>query len=38
MQTFRFGIDNVFDEDYTIYPNGLPQPGRSVEISASFTF
>jgi hemoglobin/transferrin/lactoferrin receptor protein len=36
--TVRFGIDNVFDEAYTIYPNGLPQPGRSLEISATFTF
>jgi hemoglobin/transferrin/lactoferrin receptor protein len=36
--TIRFGLDNVFDERYTIYPNGLPQPGRSFEISASFTF
>ncbi|MFW5881029.1 MAG: TonB-dependent receptor domain-containing protein, partial [Roseicyclus sp.] len=36
--TIRFGIDNLLDEDYTIYPNGLPQPGRSFEISATFTF
>ena len=36
--TIRFGIDNLFDEDYTIYPNGLSQPGRSIEISATFTF
>jgi len=36
--TIRFGIDNVLSEEYTIYPNGLPQPGRSVEVSASFTF
>lgn len=36
--TIRFGVDNAFDEDYTIYPNGLSQPGRSVKLSASFTF
>lgn len=34
----RFGIDNVLDERYTIYPNALTQTGRSVEISATFTF
>jgi hemoglobin/transferrin/lactoferrin receptor protein len=36
--TIRFGVDNLFDEQYTIYPNGLPQTGRSLEISATFTF
>lgn len=36
--TIRFGIDNLFDEDYTIYPNGLSQSGRSFKVSASFTF
>jgi len=36
--TVRFGIDNVFDEDYTIYPNGLAQPGRTFELTATFTF
>lgn len=36
--TIRFGVDNVFDEQYTIYPNGLAQPGRSFKVSASFTF
>lgn len=36
--TIRFGIDNLFDEDYTIYPNGLLQSGRSFKVSASFTF
>ncbi|MEM9499087.1 MAG: TonB-dependent receptor, partial [Pseudomonadota bacterium] len=34
----RFGIDNVFDEQYTIYPNGLAQPGRTFKMSAAFTF
>jgi hemoglobin/transferrin/lactoferrin receptor protein len=36
--TIRFGIDNVFNEEYTIFPNGLAQAGRSFKISASFTF
>src|SRR6056297_174367 len=36
--TIRLGVDNLFDERYTIYPNGLPQTGRSFEISATFTF
>jgi hemoglobin/transferrin/lactoferrin receptor protein len=36
--TFRIGLDNVLDEQYMIYPNGLAQTGRSIEISASFTF
>jgi len=36
--TIRFGIDNVFDEDYVIYPNGLSQTGRSFELTATFTF
>lgn len=35
---FRVGVDNVFDENYTIYPNGLPQPGRNLKLSATFTF
>ncbi|TCO73257.1 TonB-dependent hemoglobin/transferrin/lactoferrin family receptor [Rhodovulum euryhalinum] len=34
----RAGIDNVFDRNYTIYPNGLAQTGRSFEVSATFTF
>lgn len=36
--TIRFGVDNVFNEEYTIYPNGLAQAGRSFKVSASFTF
>jgi hemoglobin/transferrin/lactoferrin receptor protein len=36
--TFRIGVDNLFDETYQIYPNGLSQPGRTLEISATFTF
>ncbi len=35
---FRAGIDNLFDEQYMIYPNGLAQPGRSFKISASVPF
>ncbi|KIC44882.1 TonB-dependent hemoglobin/transferrin/lactoferrin family receptor [Tateyamaria sp. ANG-S1] len=35
---FRAGIDNVFDEQYTIFPNELPQSGRSIKLSASFQF
>lgn len=34
----RFGIDNIFDEQYTIYPNALAQPGTTFEMSAVFTF
>lgn len=34
----RAGVDNLFDRDYTIYPNGLSQTGRSVKLSATFTF
>ena len=29
----RAGIDNLFDEEYTIYPNGLNQPGRTFKLS-----
>jgi len=36
--TFRIGLDNALDEEYTIYPNGLAQTGRSLELSASFRF
>lgn len=36
--TLRVGIDNIFDEEYRIHPNGLPQPGQSFEISATFRF
>lgn len=34
----RVGIDNLFDETYAIYPNGLNQPGRTVKLSVSVTF
>lgn len=35
---FRAGIDNVFDETYAIYPNGLNESGRTFKISAAVTF
>jgi hemoglobin/transferrin/lactoferrin receptor protein len=35
---FRVGIDNVFDETYRIYPNGLNQTGRSFKLSAAMRF
>lgn len=35
---FRLGVDNVFDEQYIIYPNALPQEGRSIKLSATFSF
>jgi hemoglobin/transferrin/lactoferrin receptor protein len=34
----RAGIDNLFDEEYAIYPNGLNQPGRTFKITAAITF
>lgn len=33
-----FGIDNITDEEYQIYPNGLSQAGRSVKIAGTFRF
>ncbi|MEM6758323.1 MAG: TonB-dependent hemoglobin/transferrin/lactoferrin family receptor [Pseudomonadota bacterium] len=34
----RAGIDNIFDEQYTIFPNDLPQAGRTFRVSATFAF
>lgn len=34
----RAGIDNVFDEQYTIFPNDLPQPGRTFKVSVAYQF
>jgi hemoglobin/transferrin/lactoferrin receptor protein len=34
----RAGIDNLFDETYSIYPNGLNQPGRTFKVSATVEF
>ncbi len=35
---FHAGVDNVLDRQFTIYPNELPQPGRTFKLSAAFTF
>lgn len=35
---FRAGIDNVFNEEYAIYPNEVNQLGRSFKVSAAVTF
>lgn len=36
--TIRFGVDNVFDEDYVSYPSEVPMPGRSYRLSISHDF
>lgn len=36
--SLRMGVDNVLDEQYTIYPNGLPQPGRTFKVTAAWQF
>jgi len=36
--TVYAGVDNVFDELYQIYPNGLSQPGRTFKISTAIQF
>ena len=36
--TFAFGIDNVLDREYRIYPNGLNQTGIAVKASAAMEF
>ncbi|MEM7597374.1 MAG: TonB-dependent hemoglobin/transferrin/lactoferrin family receptor [Pseudomonadota bacterium] len=36
--TVRFGVENLGDERYVIFPNGLPQPGRTFKVSAAYTF
>lgn len=33
-----FGIDNLTDEEYQIYPNGLSQSGRTFKVSSTFRF
>ena len=32
------GVDNVFDRDVRIHPNGLSEAGRSFKIAAAFEF
>lgn len=34
----RAGVDNVFDAEYLVYPNGVNQAGRSYKISAAWRF
>jgi len=34
----RAGIDNLFDEEYSIFPNGLNQPGRTYKVTATVLF
>ncbi len=36
--SLRLVGDNILDRDYRIYPNGLPQPGRSFRFSAAWRF
>ncbi len=35
---FRLTIDNLFDKDYRVHPNGIDQPGRSVRFSVGYEF
>ncbi|MEO1680762.1 MAG: TonB-dependent hemoglobin/transferrin/lactoferrin family receptor [Pseudomonadota bacterium] len=35
---FRAGIDNLFDENYIIFPNGLSQAGQTFKFSVAATF
>ncbi|WP_299969601.1 TonB-dependent receptor [uncultured Roseobacter sp.] len=35
---WRAGVDNLLDEQYTIYPNDLPQAGRTLKVSVSYKF
>jgi len=30
---FRLALDNLFDKDYRIHPNGIDQPGRAIRLS-----
>ena len=35
---FTLGVDNVWDEDFTVHPNAIAQPGRSVRLTAAYRF
>ena len=35
---FRLAVDNVFDKDFRIHPNGIDEPGRSVRLSVARDF
>jgi len=35
---FRLAIDNLFDKDFRIHPNGIDEPGRSVRITVARAF
>lgn len=34
----RLGVDNVFGSQHRIYPNGLPQAGRTIKLSSTIAF
>ncbi|MEM6934323.1 MAG: TonB-dependent hemoglobin/transferrin/lactoferrin family receptor, partial [Pseudomonadota bacterium] len=36
--SIRFGVDNVFDEEYVAYPSEVPMPGRSFRASITYDF
>lgn len=35
---FRLALDNLFDKDYSIHPNAIDQPGRSLRLSLARNF
>jgi len=35
---FRLAVDNLFDKDFRIHPNGIDEPGRGVRISVARDF
>ena len=35
---FRLALDNLFDKDFSIHPNAIAQPGRSVRLSLARNF